>query len=151
VADDTEPGSGAPTWQFCRDGYDITADVYAEQDADKARVWDGEMCLLAVVRDGGWWHVDTSDLGVPDDAEEWAFRTPTAALDWFTASRNTGAETCDEHADNETEDQPRYRVADRDGSSTVVGGAQLAARMARAHRDQECVAFARLDNDTDGM
>jgi hypothetical protein len=76
------------TWQYCRDGYDITSQpLYAEQDADEVRVWDGEFCLLAVVRDDGCWRIDTSDVGLPDDADDQTFRTPAAALDWLTAAR----------------------------------------------------------------
>jgi hypothetical protein len=30
-----------PFWQYCRHGYDITGQVYAEQDADEKRLWEG--------------------------------------------------------------------------------------------------------------
>ena len=31
----------ASFWQFCRDGYDISGQLYAEDDADEKRLWEG--------------------------------------------------------------------------------------------------------------
>jgi hypothetical protein len=84
---DTEPDPDGPAWQYCRDGYDITSQpLYAEQDADEIRAWDGETCLLTVVRDSAGWRITTSDLRLPDDAHDRHFASPAQALDWFTAA-----------------------------------------------------------------
>lgn len=34
-------GGSDPFWQYCRNGYDISTDLYAELDADEKRLWQG--------------------------------------------------------------------------------------------------------------
>src|SRR5262245_48499905 len=77
-------------WQFCRGGYDITSQpMYAEQDADEVRAWDGDFCLVAVVRDTDnpqRWRIDSTDGRLPDDANEHLFASPAEALTYLTTS-----------------------------------------------------------------
>jgi hypothetical protein len=49
-----------PFWQYCRDGYDITGQVYAEQDADEKRFWEGpdEPSEVWLRDTGGRWVCD---------------------------------------------------------------------------------------------
>jgi hypothetical protein len=57
--------------QFCRGDYDITADIYAEDDADEVRVWRDDDVLLAVSRDSsGSWSYAASDLGPSPDWDQ---------------------------------------------------------------------------------
>jgi hypothetical protein len=49
------------TWQYCRNGYDITGDFYAEQDADRLRAWDGDFCLIEVRRTSLGWEPSGGD------------------------------------------------------------------------------------------
>jgi hypothetical protein len=54
--------------QFCRGDNDITADIYAADDADEVRVWRDDDVLLAVSRDtSGSWSYAASDLGPNPD------------------------------------------------------------------------------------
>jgi hypothetical protein len=69
-------------WQFCRGADDITADYYAQSDADMVRAWEGahgDFCLLEVTRgedglwratggDGDWTRIEGSTYGKPVDA-----------------------------------------------------------------------------------
>ncbi|MEH1124797.1 hypothetical protein [Micromonospora sp. CPCC 206061] len=69
--------------QFCKGGYDITNQVYAEMDADEARAWDGDFCVVALTRDDEdptTWRIDRSDGFLPDDAHEERFTRPAAAV-----------------------------------------------------------------------
>jgi hypothetical protein len=53
-------------WQFCRAGYDITSEFYAEQDADLVRAWegaDGDFCLIEATRVDGGWELSGGDGG----------------------------------------------------------------------------------------
>src|SRR5262249_28774206 len=76
-------------WQFCRDGYDITSQpLYAEQDADEVRAWNGDFCVVAVVRDPAapqQWRINATDGGLPDDARRQTFSSPVDALDYLAA------------------------------------------------------------------
>jgi hypothetical protein len=76
-------------WQYCRGDDDITSDWYAVPDADEARVWDGDVCLLAVVRDRDQdrWRIESSNCRLPDGAYDEVFATPTAALEYLAARR----------------------------------------------------------------
>jgi hypothetical protein len=72
------------TWQFCRNGYDITDQFYAEDDADTVRAWTGDFCLAEICRDpttANRWRVHTSDLAqVPDEVYVALHRRPSGAL-----------------------------------------------------------------------
>lgn len=39
--------------QYCRDGYDITGDIYAVDDADEIRYWTEGSDLIAAAEDRG--------------------------------------------------------------------------------------------------
>ena len=73
-------------WQYARDGHDITSQaIYAEEDADTARVWNHDFCVMEAQRDAddsGRWRITNSDGYLPDDAEEQRFDSPAAALDY---------------------------------------------------------------------
>lgn len=55
--------------QFCRGGDDLTAHPGGDTDATEIRVWDGELCLAAVIRDCGGWGYAGGDCGhlIPDE------------------------------------------------------------------------------------
>jgi hypothetical protein len=78
------------SWQYCRNGYDITSQpLYAEQDADEIRAWDGDFCAVSVVRDDDnpqHWRINSTDGWLPDDADEHTFTSPAEALDYLTMS-----------------------------------------------------------------
>jgi hypothetical protein len=75
-------------WQYCRDGYDITSQpLYAEEDADEVRAWDGEFCAVSQVRDTDdpqRWRINSTDALLPDDVDEHTFTSPAEALEYLT-------------------------------------------------------------------
>ncbi|MEV6925500.1 hypothetical protein AB0M46_13520 [Dactylosporangium sp. NPDC051485] len=76
-------------WQFCRGGYDITTDFYAEHDADEVRAWDYDFCFVAVVRDADnpqRWRIDSTDGRLPEDADTHRFGTPAEAVHYLATS-----------------------------------------------------------------
>lgn len=74
-------------WQYCRDGYDITHEMYAEDDADEVRAWDGahgDTCIVAVQRTPrGRWRIETSDYSVPVSAYDRRFGSPLEAVQYM--------------------------------------------------------------------
>lgn len=80
----------ALNWQYCRDGYDITSQpLYAEDDADEVRAWDGDFCAISVVRDTDdprRWRINSTDGRLPDDVDEHTFTSPAEALDYLTTN-----------------------------------------------------------------
>lgn len=83
------------TWQYCRDGYDISSQpLYAEEDSDEVRAWDGDFCAISVVRDTDnpqQWRINSTDGRLPDDADEHTFTSPAAALEYLTAHNTEDA------------------------------------------------------------
>jgi hypothetical protein len=66
--------------QFCQKGYVITGSLYAAEDADQVRFWDGEFCLIEVVKaQDGRWDVTGGD-GDWAEISNQAFDTPDAAM-----------------------------------------------------------------------
>jgi hypothetical protein len=49
--------------QFCHNGQDVTADMYASQDANEVRAWrDDGTCLGAVTLHHNGWRASASDV-----------------------------------------------------------------------------------------
>lgn len=71
-------------WQLCANGYDITDQVHAEQDADEVHAWagaHGDMCIVAVSRTPrGRWRIESSDFALPMSAYNRRFREPIDAV-----------------------------------------------------------------------
>lgn len=45
------------SWQYCKDGHDISGDFYAEQDADEVRLWIEDGTIMGCwerTRRGNW-------------------------------------------------------------------------------------------------
>jgi len=75
-------------WQQCRDGYDISSDPYAGEDATSVRAWagaHGDTLLLAAERTPrGRWRIDSSDTyDVPLSAYDKRFGSPLEALTYL--------------------------------------------------------------------
>ncbi|WP_157183979.1 hypothetical protein [Nocardia takedensis] len=49
--------------QFCRGEDDLTAHPGGESEASEVRLWDGELCLAAIVRDRDGWRYGAADCG----------------------------------------------------------------------------------------
>lgn len=78
-------------WQFCQSGLDITNQIHAEHDADEARAWDADFCMVALERDGydpDRWRITSTDACLPDQADRQLFAHPTAALDYLAEHLN---------------------------------------------------------------
>jgi hypothetical protein len=70
------------TWQFCRGGNDITTQFYAAEDADMARAWEDDFCLLEVTKQGESW-VPTGGDGDWVGLAERMFPDHISALDAY--------------------------------------------------------------------
>jgi hypothetical protein len=71
-------------WQYCRSGSDISSELFAEQDADTVRVWEGahgDFCLLEATRsaEDDRWRVTGGDGDVSQAAGA-SYDDPTDAL-----------------------------------------------------------------------
>ncbi|MFD6104200.1 hypothetical protein ACFWFQ_16205 [Nocardia salmonicida] len=55
--------------QFCRGDDDLSAHPGAATDSTEVRVWDGQLCLAAVIHEGGGWGYAGGDCGhlIPDE------------------------------------------------------------------------------------
>ncbi|MGS2807753.1 MULTISPECIES: hypothetical protein [Nocardia] len=55
--------------QFCHGDDDLTAHPAADGDVSEVRLWDGEVCLIAVTRDHVGWGYSAGDVGhrIPDE------------------------------------------------------------------------------------
>lgn len=76
-------------WQYCQDGQDITGQpLYAEDDADEARAWQGahgDLLVAALERVGDRWRFTTSDMfGAALPGESVTFADPRYALRYLT-------------------------------------------------------------------
>lgn len=58
-------------WQLCQDGNDITTDFYADADADLARAWRDDFCLVEVTKVGDHWEITGGDGDWTPLAETW--------------------------------------------------------------------------------
>lgn len=76
-------------WQFCAGGYDITDQLYCEQDADSIRAWDGahgDTCIVEVVRTPrGRWRITSIECStnIPLSAYDRRFASPLDALGYI--------------------------------------------------------------------
>jgi hypothetical protein len=87
-------------WQFCLAGYDITGQLYELDDADEARAWHADFCVIALQRDAytaDHWRIAGSDAHLPDQADRELFANPTAALDYLATRRGFTYEITTDH------------------------------------------------------
>jgi hypothetical protein len=77
-----EPVTVTYTTQWIENGADIGGNLFADQDADTIRYWEGEHCLLemSVDPDGNGWVPTGGDVAAWADLGELPFSTPRAAL-----------------------------------------------------------------------
>ncbi len=76
-----------PHLQFCLDEADISADLYAAEDADEVRVWsiedDGVLLAVAFDSDAGLWKYSNSDFGPGDWITDRTFDSWQEALTFY--------------------------------------------------------------------
>jgi hypothetical protein len=76
--------------QYLQDDRDITAEIYADKDADAVRLWSGahgDVCLAELSRDdhgngyfSGGWVLTSTELTWPDEPDWREYDTPEDAL-----------------------------------------------------------------------
>lgn len=83
-------------WQYIRGGFDISSDLYAEDDADTIRAWseDFDYCLAEVQREPArQWRLTGGDDPRWVDLADQRFDSPSEALSALLAVRWNGTAT----------------------------------------------------------